>query len=238
MDYKIVIGPTSYLMHHGVKGMKWGVRKVDYNSSGLKSSNIYDRLDSLERQESDAYSANSANRRSAIKSVKTDAKASVKAAKAANKEARKAYNQSFNKAYGFSQKHAITTMIKKHDNYKKNQENWADAIKKADAAKAAKQNLKETKKAAKADVKSGKAAANAIWRKNNATIEKNFDKAYYKTIGEKHIKSARKENAVLEIASIMTDKAIGIDHDDSSYQDRKRQLDRAAERRQRYIDNN
>ena len=234
MNYIIVYKDELY--HHGVKGMKWGVRKADYNTAGMRSKNIYDRLDDLENQEISAYSANRRNYRSAKKQVKSDAKARVAEARAANKEARKAYNKSFNNAYGFSQRHAITTMLKKHENYKKNQDNWADAMKKAEAASAAKKNLKEVKANAKADVKSGKAAAKEILRKNANEIERDFDKAYYKTIGESYIKSARITNAGVELASIMIDKHIGVDHDDSKYRRQKFQLEEAENRRNRYIE--
>lgn len=63
MNYVIVYKDELY--HHGVKGMKWGVRKVDYNTSGLRSHNIYDRIDDLERQERKSYRANRKSYRSA-----------------------------------------------------------------------------------------------------------------------------------------------------------------------------
>lgn len=234
MNYRIIFSDELY--HHGVKGMKWGVRKADYNTPGMRSKNIYDRLDDLEDQEIRAYSANRSHYRAAKRQVKGEAKARVQEAKAANKEAKKAYNQSFNKAYSFSQRHAITTMLKKHDNYKKNQDNWADALKKAEAASAAKKNLKDVKASAKADVKAGKAAAKEVLRKNENKIERDFDKAYSKTIGESYIRSARVTNASLELANIMIDKRLGIDHDDSNYQRRKGQLEEAERRRNRYAE--
>ena len=52
MNYKIIYSDELY--HYGVKGMKWGVRKADYNTDGIRSKNIFEQLDSLERQESRA----------------------------------------------------------------------------------------------------------------------------------------------------------------------------------------
>lgn len=230
--YRIIYKDELY--HHGVKGMKWGVRKADYNTQGMRSRSIYDRLDDLEDQEIRAYSENRKNYRAAKKQIKGEAKTRIKEARAANKDARKAYNKSFSKAYSFSQRHAITTMLKKHDNYKKNQDNWADALKKAEAANAAKKNLKDVKARAKADVKSGKAAARDVLRKNEGKIERDFDKAYYKTIGESYIKRARATNAALEIADIVIDARRGVDHDDYGYRSRQSQLDEAERRRNRY----
>ena len=234
MNYIIVYKDELY--HHGVKGMKWGVRKADYNTEGMRSRNIYDRLDDLENQEIRAYSENRKNYRAAKKQIRGEAKARVKDAKIANKEARKAYNKSFNKAYSFSQRHAITTMLKKHDNYKKNQDNWADAMKKAEAANAAKKNLKDVKASAKADVKSGKAAARDVLRKNEGKIERDFDKAYNKTIGESYIKRARATNTAIEIADIMLDARHGVEHDDYGYRSRQAKLDEAERRRNRYAE--
>ena len=232
MHYRIVRSDELY--HHGVKGMKWGVRKADYNSDGMRSSNIYDRLDSLERQEGRANSENRSHYRAAKKQVRSEARARVKEAKAANKTARKEYNKSFNKAYSFSQRHAITQYIKKSKNYKKSNDNWDDAIKKAQVYKDARKNLKDVKKSAKADLKAGKAAARDVYRKNGDKITKDFDKAYAKTIGQKHIDRARATNAGLEIADIMLDRRLGIDHDSSYYNDRKSSLDYAEYRRDRY----
>ena len=225
----------AYRMHHGVKGMKWGVRKADYNAPGMRSRDILERIDSLDTQESRAHAGNRSNYRQAKRQVKSEAKEKVKAAKAANKEARKEYNKSFNKAWGFQQVHPITSMIKKSKNYDKNQENWEDAIKKADAYNAAHKNMRYAKKAYKSDVKTGKAAAKEVFRKNSDAITKDFDKAYYKTIGASYIKSARNTNSGIELAMILTDKAIGIDHDSSRYKDVRDQLDYAEERRNRYI---
>ena len=235
MNYRIVYSDELY--HHGVKGMKWGVRKADYNTEGMRSKNIYDRLDDLEDQEIRAYSANRRNYRSAKKQVKSEAKARVQEAKAANKAAKKAYNASFNDAYKFSQRHPVTQFVKKSKNYQKANDKWADAQKKAEAAVAAKKNLKEVKANAKADVKSGKAAAKEVLRKNEEKIERDFDKAYHTTIGQKYIDSARRTNAVLELTDIMLDKRLGVEHDDWEYQNRKDQLDEAERRRNRYIEN-
>lgn len=235
MNYVLVYSDELY--HHGVKGMKWGVRKADYNTTGMRSKSIYDRLDDLENQEIRAYSENRQNYRSAKRQVKSEAKARVAEAKAANKAAKKAYNESFNDAYKFSQRHPVTQFVKKSKNYQKSNDKWDDAQKKAEAAVAAKKNLKDVKASAKADIKSGKAAAREVLRKNEGKIERDFDKAYHKTIGENYINSARRTNAALELADIMIDKRLGIDHDNSNYQRRKEQLDEAERRRNRYIEN-
>jgi hypothetical protein len=234
MNYRIVYKDELY--HYGVKGMKWGVRKADYNAPGMRSNSITTRLDSLENQEIRAYSENRSNYRAAKKQIRGGKKARIKEAKAANKEAQKAYSKSFDNAYSFSEKHPITTMFKKHENYKKNKENWADAISKAEAAKAAKQNLKDVKRTARADAKAGRKAAKEILRKNEDEIARDFDKAYYKTIGERHIQNAKRQNAALEIANIVIDKKLGNEHDNSYYEDTKSRLEYAEKRRNRYAE--
>lgn len=234
MNYRIVYKDELY--HHGVKGMKWGVRKADYNDEGLRSNSITRRLDSLESQESRARADNRSHYRNVKRQIRSDKRAQIKEARTASKEAKKAYDKSFNKAYSFSQRHAITTMLKKHENYQKNQKNWADAIKKAEAAKAAKQNLKDVKKTAKADAKAGRQAAREVFRKNGDMITKDFDKAYYKTIGESYIKAAKRQNAVMEIADILIDSKFGNEHDSSYYENTKARLEYAEARRNRYAE--
>lgn len=234
MNYRIVRSDELY--HHGVKGMKWGVRKADYNTAGMRSKNIYDRLDDLENQEISAYSANRSHYRDAKRQIRNDKRTQIKEAKTASKAARKAYNEAYNDAYKFSQRHMITQFVKKSKNYQTSNEKWADARKKAEAANAAKKNLKDVKKTARADAKAGRAAARDVLRKNEDKIAKDFDKAYHKTIGENYINSARRTNAALELADVLVDKRLGIDHDDSRYQHRKAQLDNAERRRNRYAE--
>ena len=69
MNYRIVYKDELY--HHGVKGMKWGVRKADYNDEGLRSNSITRRLDSLESQESRARADNRSHYRNVKRQIRT-----------------------------------------------------------------------------------------------------------------------------------------------------------------------
>ena len=70
---------SNYLMHHGVKGMKWGVRKVDYNSAGMKSRDVHRRIGELEKQESLAKLQNVNDYRANTKAFKQGLKGQKKA---------------------------------------------------------------------------------------------------------------------------------------------------------------
>lgn len=77
MNYIILLKDELY--HHGVKGMKWGVRKADYNTAGMKSTDIYKRIDEIGRQETKAKFQNYKDYRSHKKEFKQGIKAQKKA---------------------------------------------------------------------------------------------------------------------------------------------------------------
>lgn len=77
MNYRIIRSDELY--HHGVKGMKWGVRKADYNTKGMKSTDIYKRIDEIGRQERGAKIQNFKDYRSHKKEFKQEIKAQKKA---------------------------------------------------------------------------------------------------------------------------------------------------------------
>ena len=87
MVYRMMYSDELY--HHGVKGMKWGVRKADYNTKGMKSSNIYSKISELERQE---FSANVQNRRD-YRAHKKDLKLDLKSQKKAKTISKQEYRQ-------------------------------------------------------------------------------------------------------------------------------------------------
>lgn len=170
MEYRIIRSDELY--HYGVKGMKWGVRKVDYNTSGLRSHNIYDRIDDLERQERQSYRANRKAYRSAKKSMKTDLKSQ-------------------------------------------------------------KESGQITKKEYRASVKSGKKAAKAMLKENKGTIRSQYNEAYYRSIGEKHIKRAKNMNLIADILT-ETSNQINGRNESSGTAYNKTRLDRAEKRRQEF----
>ena len=107
---------ASELYHHGVKGMKWGVRKADYNSVN-RHTNVYSKISDLELQEGAARMENRRNYKAQKNKIKSDLKAQKKDNKITKAEyrakkrdgvnaARKVLNENnakirsnFNKAY-------------------------------------------------------------------------------------------------------------------------------------------
>lgn len=87
MGYRLIHSDELY--HHGVKGMKWGVRKADYNAPGLKSSNVYRKISELEKQE---FGANAQNRRD-YRAHKKDLKTNLKAQKKEQTITKQEYRQ-------------------------------------------------------------------------------------------------------------------------------------------------
>ena len=115
------------LMHYGVKGMKWGVRRGASVKGGLyakpkpvKAGVVKGGPTSPQRQ---AYLTAKANKR------------------AAHKEYKKAFNKAYNRSI------AAWSPVKKHR--QANDARWDNAIKKADASNAAKKTYKDAKKAYK-----------------------------------------------------------------------------------------
>lgn len=115
MNYTIKYSKELY--HHGVKGMKWGIRKADYNTAGAKSSDIYRRIGELEKQETLSKLQNTKDYRTNKKAFKQDLKSQkkaktitkaeytakkregVKAAKDVFRKNNNAIHSNFNKAY-------------------------------------------------------------------------------------------------------------------------------------------
>jgi len=164
------------LYHYGVPGMKWGHRKGPtslagaghralagvyginqrfYSKTGnktLASMNSAARNQQLKKAAAaDRAKANKSKARAGEKMVKRqavkNAKVSYKEAKAKSNAARKAYNKSFNRAYNFSSRHAVTQYIKKSKNYQKSNDNWADAMNKAEAYNSAHKEMRAARKA-------------------------------------------------------------------------------------------
>lgn len=170
--YAIVINNSAYLMHHGVKGMKWGVRKVDYHSEGLRSNNIYKRIDDLERQERGSLRANRKSYRAAKKSLKTDLKSQKKSGEISKKDYR-------------------------------------------------------------SSMKSGKKAAKAMLKENKGKIRSDYNEAYYRSIGEKHINKAKNMNLIADILTNTSNQLNGRS-DDSGSAYRNERLRKAEKRRQEF----
>ena len=118
------------LYHHGIKGMKWGVRRFQRRDGSL---------------------TNEGARRYA------NSKDAYRNAKSEYKQAKKAYSKSYDKAYGYSSRHFISQYVNKSKKAKSDAL-WGNAYDKAreqNAAKAkykqAKSDYKDAKKAYRAE---------------------------------------------------------------------------------------
>lgn len=174
MEYRIVRSDELY--HYGVPGMRWGHRKGPTSLAGTGHrvmAGIYGANERYWRKAGNRTAANiqaKARRDSLIKAEAADrakanrskaakgeavakrlsaknAKTAYKDAKAKSNAARKAYNKSFNKAYNFSALHPVTQHIKKSKNYKKSNDNWEDAVNKAEAYNSAHKEMRAARKA-------------------------------------------------------------------------------------------
>lgn len=140
--------------HRALAGV-YGMNQRFYSKTGnkaLSSMNAQARNQQLKKAEAaDRAKANKSKARIGAKIAKQqavkNAKVSYKEAKAKSNAARKAYNKAFNKAYNFSSRHAITQYIKKSKNYQKSNDNWDDAINKADAYNSAHKEMRSARKA-------------------------------------------------------------------------------------------
>ena len=149
---------TNYLIHHGVKGMKWGVRKADYNTPRLKSGNIYKRIQDLQDQEDYAREKNIDNYLVRKAKVKSTARQNLKA----NKQAYRSGNITRNE-------------------------------------------YKQAKASIKAGRKSSVRSLKKVYQENADSIERDFNKAYYKNIGEKHLNNASWTNYTLKAIASFAD---------------------------------
>ena len=174
MEYRIIRSDELY--HYGVAGMKWGHRKGPtslagtghramagvygmnqryYSRRGNKTAaSIMATARTQSLKKATAADAAKAHKKAAANGAKIarqqavkNAKTTYKEAKAKSNAARKAYNKSFNRSYGFSQRHAITTAMKKHKNYQINQNNWNDTFRKADTYNSAHKEMRAARKA-------------------------------------------------------------------------------------------
>lgn len=135
MNYYIYKSESAYLMHHGIKGQKWGQKNgppYPIGSSGHSA-----------REEKAGW-------RSSLD------KTAYKQAKKNKREAKKAYEKAYNKASNYSSLHPISQFIKGTKSNKKSTELWRDERLKN---KSYEQAVKELN-AARSDYRKQKAEAN------------------------------------------------------------------------------
>ena len=226
MNYRIIYNDELY--HHGVKGMKWGVRKADYNTDGVRSKNIFDQLDSLERQESRAYSDNASKYRSVKKDIKQTEKARVDSARNASKNAKIESRHASRNAAKYSLTHPISQHVKRSQSSKKMQQLRSEANKKREESFNAKNDVRKAKETYRTNVRNGKSAANEVFTKNNAEIRDNFDKAYYDVIDAGKLATVKSSYKTMSIF-VSSDSEQGRE-----YASKVSRLEDAEERRARF----
>ena len=221
MNYKIMY--TDELYHYGVKGMKWGVRKADYNTPGARSKNIFEQLDSLESQESRAYSENASKYRSVTRGIKKEEKAKLDSAKNANKLAKMDARRANRAATKYSLTHPISQHLKGTKSSQKAKQLRSEADKKAQESFEAKKKMNISKQEYTNNVREGKSAARAVFTKNNAAIQDNFDKAYYDVIDAGKLATVKQNYKTLSYFS-----------SNEEYTEKVSRLEDAEERRARF----
>lgn len=182
-DWREYYDPQYVLMHHGIRGQKWGVRRYEKESGGLTAAGKarYNTIDGKYQK--------------------------VKAAKAKANESYMAYNKDFNKAFRASQRINITKKRKAERDalIDKAYESGKKADKDIADFKKAKTDLKFTKKIAKNDAERDrileKRAQNREKLENKKSIkEKIYDvnAKVYDKLGNKALASANKAAATAE----------------------------------------
>lgn len=117
--YVIRSGSTNdELYHHGIKGMKWGVRRFQKKDGSLTSARA--------------------------KRYATVGDDELKTKKQAYKQANKEYSKAYNSAYKYSSHHPISQWASEKRSAESNKR-WDDAINKAKVADARKQEYKQAK---------------------------------------------------------------------------------------------
>lgn len=117
--YVIRKSENTELYHHGVKGMKWGVRRFQKKDGSLTSAGA--------------------------KRYSTVGDDELKVKKQEYKSAKKEYNKAYNKAYNYSARHPISQFASKK-RIDESDKRWEDATEKAKTANAKQQEYKQAKK--------------------------------------------------------------------------------------------
>lgn len=153
MNYYMSRLPEDELYHHGVKGMKWGVRKKRPNTMAVARNRSEERLNAID----------------------SEYRNTVKSAKKQYKAVKKEYSRAYNDAYKYSSRHPIGQWTNKNKSAEADRR-WEKAIDKADAANKAKSQYKQIKRDAKQ-------RRSDQYEKADAQTYKELKKVKYRDIG-------------------------------------------------------